>query len=232
MHERDVMRKRLERLLSEEARSALREASPPERAELMEPSPMEPSDPDPGPDWIFEPLFDGVRCLAVRDGDSLALLDHGQRPLRVRIPRIERALRQSMAAPFAVDGAILDVDPDFEQGMVLSDVERGSNSPAEHVLEPRFLAFDLLHLAGYDLTHVALEERRRALRELFTFSPTFMYARESSAPARNVFDQALREGWRGVIAKRLDAPYEPRAPTWRAWRKEAEGEESPCTDPR
>lgn len=209
---------RLEQVLSQDARSALREAPLPERAELMHPVPMERE--DPGPDWIFEPFFDGTRCLATWDGESVRLLEDGTRPLAAPIPQVEEALREGSAVSFAVDGEILDVDPEFEQGLVLTGPERAGDDPAEQKLEPRFVAFDLLYASGYDTRALPLEERRRVLRALFRFSPTLLYARESVAPARIVFDQADRENWRGVVAKHRSGRYDPDAEPWRVWRRE------------
>ena len=219
MDDKKDFRARLDELLSPEARRELRDAPLPERVELMIPEPMLAE--DPGPDWVFEPLFDGLRCLALHDGSSVRLLYHGTRPLHAPIPEIERALREGMPAPFALDGQILDVDPEFEQGMLLSGRERATEGSDERKLEPRFVAFDLLHLAGRDLTRAPLEDRRRALRALFSFSETLMYARESIAPARIVFEQAEREGWRGVVAKRRRGRYVPGDEMWREWRREA-----------
>jgi bifunctional non-homologous end joining protein LigD len=204
-------------LLSEEARSALREAPLPERMELMHPVPMRRE--DPGPGWVFEPLFDGIRCLAIRDGDSLRRLDDGTRPLTTSIPEIERVLLEAGPGSFALDGEILEVDPKFEQGIVLPGPRRASDGRKRRKLESRFVAFDLLHCAGYDLRGVPLVERRHVLRALFRFSPTLMYARESIAPARIVFDQAEREAWRGVVAKRNAGRYDPAGEQWRVWRR-------------
>lgn len=206
---------RARQALSSEARGRVREGPLPTTAELMQPVPM--GRDDPGSGWFFEPLFGGIRCLALYDGASLRLLEHGIHPLRRA--GLEERLIEAGPVSFALDGMILDVDPSFEQGLVLPDDER---IPRDRVgkSEQRFLAFDLLHAVGDDLRAIPLLERRAALRALFRFSPSVMYVRESSAPAKLIFHQADHENWLGVVAKRAESPYlQGRSPEWRVWRR-------------
>ena len=67
---------------------------------LAEPGPMpipfdskpmeaEPVDELPGgPGWLFEPKYDGFRCIAFRDGDKVDLQSKNQKPLDRYFPEI------------------------------------------------------------------------------------------------------------------------------------------------
>jgi bifunctional non-homologous end joining protein LigD len=184
----------------------------------MQPVPM--AREDPGSGWLFEPLFDGRRCLAVLDGGELELFENGTRRVAARYPDLEAALVAAASDRFAVDGEILAVDPDFEQGLILPKEDRIIDDGRRRELEYRFLAFDLLWAAGLDLRAMPLLERRNALRALFRYSPTVMYVRESTAPGEIVFSRAENERWLGVVAKRGESPYvSGPSPDWRVWRR-------------
>ena len=211
------MERRPEEVLSPAAREALRRAAAPRAIELMQPVPM--AREDPGSGWLFEPLLDGRRCLAVLDGGELELFESGTQRMATRYPDLEGALIAAGPERFAVDGEIVGVDPSFEQGLVLPAGHRIIDDGRHREHEYRFLAFDLLWAAGFDLKAVPLLERRSALRALFHYSPTVMYVRESTAPGEMIFSQAENEHWLGVVAKRGESLYvSGPSQDWRVWR--------------
>jgi bifunctional non-homologous end joining protein LigD len=60
---------------------------------------------DPG--WVFEPKFDGERCLAFRDGSQVRLLSRNRKRLDDRYPELAAALAAQEADHFVVDGEIV-----------------------------------------------------------------------------------------------------------------------------
>jgi bifunctional non-homologous end joining protein LigD len=69
--------------------------------------------------------------------------------------------------------------------------------------------FDLLRDARTDLTKRRLSERRKLLEKLVgSGNQTIRLSESSSSPLR-MLGRARRGGWEGLIAKRLDAPYQP-----------------------
>jgi bifunctional non-homologous end joining protein LigD len=67
--------------------------------------------------------------------------------------------------------------------------------------------FDLLWLDGREVMSLTLDARRQRLASLpFVLPIARVLPLEGDAP----WDQACREGWEGVIAKRLDSTYERR----------------------
>ena len=67
--------------------------------------------------------------------------------------------------------------------------------------------FDVLWLNGLDVRPLALEARRTLLSDI---PFTLPIARVKPLDGPEPWARACREGWEGVIAKRLDSPYEPR----------------------
>ncbi|MFC6881284.1 MULTISPECIES: DNA polymerase ligase N-terminal domain-containing protein [Actinomadura] len=80
-----------------------------------------------------------------------------------------------------------------------------------------YLVFDLLHLDGHPLLDVPYEERRERLGDLGLAGPRWQTAPWYPGEGRAVRDTAKERGLRGVVAKRLDSPYEPgeRSGAWR-----------------
>src|SRR5262249_43714923 len=60
-----------------------------------------------GPEWRYEPKWDGFRCLAFRDGERVELQSKSQKPLTRYFPDLVSALRESRAQLFVLDGEIV-----------------------------------------------------------------------------------------------------------------------------
>lgn len=150
-----------------------------------------------GPEWTFERKLDGIRLLAFRNGREVRLLSRNQLPQH--LPDVE-----SRVAELPVRNIILD-----------GELTWGSGGAAYHV-------FDLLWLDGRDVTSLTLEERRKLLATIPLRKPlTKVAALDGPTP----WEQACREGWEGVIAKRRDAPYEhKRSRLWLKMKCEASQE--------
>jgi len=202
----------LQEVLSQKSFEAVRRTSPPGAIEMMQP--ISAPRADPGTGWLFEPLFDGTRCLAVRDERGITLFENGTDRADASDPELEHALMAVGPDRFAVDGLILRVDP--ESGR---DLARPSRSAEDPDGARCFLVLDLLWAFGSDLCAVPLIERRNALRALFRYSPPIVCGSASSEPAEVVFRRAERAGWLGVVAKRSESPWVS-GPSldWRLWR--------------
>ncbi len=133
-----------------------------------------------GPEWTFERKFDGIRLVAFKHGRDVRLYS------RTRQPRDLPAVAAAIAELPAHD-AILDGELTWAAGGV-----------AYHV-------FDVVWLDGRDLTSLPLTERRALLNGLPLAAPLHrVHAITDAEP----WTRARDEQWEGVIAKRLDSPYE------------------------
>ena len=169
-----------------------------------------------GPEWQYEPKWDGFRCLAFRDDDRVAMQSKAGEPLERYFPEIVEALRGLRAKRFVLDGEIV-----IPSGKSLSfDALLMRIHPAESrihklaVETPALLiVFDLLvDEKGTSLIDRTLAERRPRLE---AFAARYGAANASLAlsPATDDPKEALR--WfratrgalDGVIAKRRDLAY-------------------------
>src|SRR5205807_2661019 len=60
-----------------------------------------------GPQWQYEPKWDGFRCLAFRDGKHVDLMSKSQKPLTRYFPELAAALAALKAERFILDGEIV-----------------------------------------------------------------------------------------------------------------------------
>jgi bifunctional non-homologous end joining protein LigD len=183
-------------------------ARAPARAELMKAVLCR--DPFSDPDWIYERKLDGIRCLAIRDGDRLRMLSRNDLDLAGRFSEIHAALEAQPARRYAVDGEIVAFD-------------RGRTSFARlaarghHRVATFFYVFDLLWLDGRDVTGLDLRTRKRLLRGVLAWDDPLRITGHRNRDGEALFEHACRQGWEGVIAKRADSPY--RATRSRDWLK-------------
>src|SRR5437660_12642217 len=60
-----------------------------------------------GPNWQYEPKWDGFRCLAFRDGERVDLMSKSAKPLTRYVPELVAALADLKAQQFVLDGEIV-----------------------------------------------------------------------------------------------------------------------------
>jgi bifunctional non-homologous end joining protein LigD len=167
------------------------------------------------PEWIFERKFDGVRCLAFRDGARVRLLSRNRQALNETYPELVDALAKQDTSRFVVDGEVVAFDgrrTSFARlqgrlGITNPEVARASGIAVFYYL------FDLLHLDGRATTALPLIWRKRLLRKAFQFDDPLRYTTHRVKEGEAAYRAACERGDEGVIAKRADAPYEGRRST-------------------
>jgi len=185
--------------------------------------------------WLYEPKWDGFRCLAFRQGDEVVLQSKAGQPLGRYFPEIVAALLALPARKFVLDGEIvirsgsgLDFDALLQRiHPAASRIQRLSQETPS-----TYMVFDLLvDSQGRSLEAKPLAARRMALQEFATANiGDKLESRSSKKAATETFkgpgarillslasadfataEKWMREGaasgWDGVVAKRLDCEY-------------------------
>jgi ATP-dependent DNA ligase len=170
-----------------------------------------------GSEWQYEPKWDGFRCIAFRDGNRVDLISKAGKPLGRYFPDIVEALEALGASRFVLDGEIV-----IPVGKMLSFDElllrihpaasRVRTLAAEH--PAMLIVFDLLvDDEGRSRVNAPLSERRAALEE-FAMKHLAGAGSVRLSPATTAERTVKRwyasvgSALDGVIAKRLDLPYQ------------------------
>ncbi len=151
-------------------------------------------------EWIFERKLDGIRCIAVRDGEAVRLLSRNDLELNGRYPEIAQALQTESATRFAIDGEIVAFageQTSFER------LARRGREPVEVF----YYVFDLLWLDGEDVGARPLLARKALLADTLTFPDHVRLTAHRDTDGEAFFAEACANGWEGLIAKRASSPY-------------------------
>jgi DNA ligase D-like protein (predicted ligase) len=159
--------------------------------------------------WLFEPKWDGERCLAFRRGHDLRLLSRNRKRLNDKYPEITAAFDQQEADCFIVDGEIVTFKDGVTSFAKLQQRMKVEHPPADLVRKVPvwFYLFDLLYLNHYDTRRVPLRYRKEMLRSTFEFRDSLRFTEHRETEGEAYYRQACRRGWEGVIAKDGDSVY-------------------------
>ncbi|WP_035282950.1 ATP-dependent DNA ligase [Actinokineospora spheciospongiae] len=183
--------------------------TPPVQPMLAKPSKSIPD----GADLVFEPKWDGFRCLVFRDGPEVTLQSRSGKPLNRYFPEAVAALSTALLDRVVLDGELVvdrDGRLDFD---ALSERIHPAKSRVDLLAEQtpsRFIAFDVLALGDAVLLETPAVERRRTLEDLLT--PTgsvhLTPATTDADLARQWFTIFEGAGLDGVMGK-PNGPYTP-----------------------
>ena len=67
-----------------------------------------------GDGWLYEPKYDGFRCLAFRDGDKIDLQSKKQKSLNRFFPEVVAGLARLTPERFVLDGELVIPGQTFE----------------------------------------------------------------------------------------------------------------------
>jgi ATP-dependent DNA ligase len=169
-----------------------------------------------GPNWQYEPKWDGFRCLAFRDGAKIELESKSQKSLTRYFPELAAALRMLNAAKFVLDGEIvIAIDGKLSFDHLLQRIHPAASRVQKlSTEEPAlYVIFDLLvDDLGKSRIVLPLEDRRRLLEK---FAARYLDRNKSIKLSPRTEDIRIARKWfsagtglDGIIAKRKDLPYQ------------------------
>jgi ATP-dependent DNA ligase len=169
-----------------------------------------------GDGWLYEPKWDGFRCIVFREGDRIELFSRKLRPLTRYFPELVEPLLQALPVRCVIDGEIVVADTggnglDFDALLqrihpAKSRIDRlAAETPSAYV------AFDVLADGDRSVLEEPMSSRRSLLETLITPNDTVHLTPASTerATADEWFGRFEGAGLDGVIAKPLDGTYQP-----------------------
>src|SRR5438067_8009370 len=121
-----------------------------------------------GEDWLYEPKWDGFRCLVFRDGGEPYLQSREQRPLDRYFPELCEPLAREIPSRCVLDGEIVIAGPgglDFEALLLRIHPAASRAKVLASQTPSSYVAFDLLALGDEDLLDRPFSERREKLEQ-------------------------------------------------------------------
>ena len=164
---------------------------------------------------IYEPKWDGFRCIIFRDGDEVELSSRGEKPLTRYFPELVEAVRRELPERCVVDGEIV-----LRNGSVLNfDGLQQRIHPAASRIKllseqtpASFVAFDLLAMGDESLMEVPFGERRARLEAALGGVKAPIHVTRVTADhqlALRWFEEFEGAGLDGVIVKPREIAYLP-----------------------
>ncbi len=169
-----------------------------------------------GPNWQYEPKWDGFRCMAFRDSKRVDLISKAGKPLTRYFPELVAAVASLKPMRFVLDGEIvIPVDGGLSFDHLLMRIHPAASRIKKLSEETPgvFIVFDLLvDDKGKSLAKLPLKERRQRLEE---FARKYLRSNRSIRLSPVTQDLAVARKWfhmgvalDGVVAKRRDVPYQ------------------------
>jgi bifunctional non-homologous end joining protein LigD len=162
----------------------------------------------------FEVKWDGIRAVLFGDHGHLTLQGRNFSDFTPRYPELRDLGRELGARRIVLDGEVVAFDdegrPSFER--LQTRMHLASDSAVRRRMRDTpvtYVIFDLLYLDGHSTLPLPYEERRELLERLelegaYWRTPAY-HRGEGSA----LLKATAEIGVEGVVAKRLDCPYEP-----------------------
>jgi len=167
----------------------------------------------PAGDVLYEPKWDGFRCVVFRDGDEVELGSRNERPLTRYFPEVCDAVRRLFPPRCVIDGEVLIASAGGLDFDALQQRIHPADSRVRMLAEKTpasFVAFDVLALDDADLRGQPFSERRSTLERVLGSAPPPIYLTPATTDrdvAAEWFDRFEGAGLDGVVAKRFDLPY-------------------------
>src|ERR1700674_4060877 len=157
-------------------------------------------------DWMYELKFDGIRLIAVKNGEKVNLISRNGNELAGRFAEVAAAV-----AALPVDDCVID-------GEVVALDEKGGSSfqlLQAHEMEGRrgpiyYYRLSLLQAEGKSLIGLPLERRKELLASLCEGAPdSIRFSGEIGGDPVALLREVKRLGLEGVIGKQRGSVYEP-----------------------
>ena len=165
--------------------------------------------------FLFEPKWDGFRALVFRGDTDVFIQSRDLRPLDRYFPELHELLIATLPAGCVVDGEIVIAGPhglDFDRLQLRLHPAASRVAKLAAETPSAFVAFDLLAVDGQDIRELPQQERRVRLEQLLAEARPPLHLTPMTrdrALAVEWLERFEGAGLDGVMAKPIDAPYQP-----------------------
>ena len=169
-----------------------------------------------GGGWLYEPKWDGFRCIVNFDGSNPPYLQSRDlKPLGRYFPELVEGLATALPGPAVLDGEVVILGKDGLEFETLQLRIHPAESRVRMLAEQTpsaFVAFDMLSVGGGNLMGTPFGTRRSRLERYFGGAKPPAYltpCTDSAETAQDWFERFEGAGFDGVIAKKTSDNYLP-----------------------
>src|ERR1700674_4366932 len=163
-----------------------------------------------------QPKYDGFRVQIHKDGGEVSIFSRNLETMTPMFPELVAAARGLAVESVILDGEAIAYSPELEEYVPFQETtarrrKEGIDEYAERV-PLRAFVFDIMFRDGSDLTPLPYERRFAIVDGLIKGSDTLQAAPLTKTDSVEVLTRELLDnisrGLEGVVAKRLDSPYQ------------------------
>jgi DNA ligase 1 len=181
-----------------------------------------------------QPKYDGFRVQIHKDRDQVSIFSRNLETMTSMFPELVAAANRLMVESAILDGEAIAYNPESEEYVPFQETtaRRRKEGIEEFALKVplRAFVFDVMYRDGSDLTPLPYEKRFEMVNEVLRESDTLVIAPLTKTDSVEVLTRELLDnisrGLEGVVAKRLDSPYQAGARNfnWVKLKRVASGE--------
>ena len=163
-----------------------------------------------------QPKYDGLRVQIHKDADRVSIFSRNLESMTEMFPELVAAAASMKIKSVILDGEAIAYDPDSEEFVPFQETtarrrKEGIQEMAARV-PMRAFVFDVMFRDGIDLTPLPYEQRFEIVENVLKKSDTLLVAPLMKTDSTDVLTRELLDnisrGLEGVVAKRLDSPYQ------------------------
>ncbi len=197
---------------------------------VVKPMLAQSSPPFDSPEHLFEPKWDGIRCLLFAQG-ATKLQSRNLRDLTPLFPELAQLHTHLEAQGTILDGELVVIKEGKAQfaGIQkrLTPRRPGVIDALSHSLPATYVAFDLLYYEGRPLLQEPLYRRKEYLAKLFQPGPSLIVSPYVFSNGIQLHEACKAQAFEGSVAKLLKSPYLPGQRS-RVWLKNRIEQEVDC----
>lgn len=181
-----------------------------------------------------QPKYDGFRVQIHKDMEQVSIFSRNLETMTSMFPELVAAASSLKVETIILDGEAIAYNPESEEYVPFQETtsRRRKEGIADFALRVplRAFVFDAMYRDGSDLTPLPYEKRFEIVTEVLKESDTLLVAPLTRTDSVEVLTRELLDnisrGLEGVVAKRLDSPYQAGARNfnWVKLKRNASGE--------
>lgn len=165
--------------------------------------------------WLFEQKIDGIRIIAVKKNGKVKLLTRNGSDKSKQFPEVVQVLQALRSENIILDGEIAALrygKSDFQA--LQPRIQQTNPGEIELLLKKQpvfYYIFDLLEIAGTSWLNRPVLDRKRQLKTILSRykNKTVQYLDHIIGSGKDIFKEAKRKKWEGIIGKQITSFYLP-----------------------